>query len=462
MNKDLFNFYKRYIWTANDFANFQEAVQDLSRTADGGSFQGAVVKGMDVSPVSGMVLSVEPGVAISASGYALIKEASENVEVTAASANLKRSLLVIRPKLVLNTVITKPTSPFEQVFLKTTQDSELVVIDGTPSATPEYPSKESEDVVVCGLRLYNGQTTVTDDDIEWMDREIPGKNGEIHQRQSINDARLKPYRSAYNTVTIQPSQKLGKGQRAFSYGAKGSPSIYPKDSGGLFTNTDSILNFITGAITGGDDKSDDFTPTVPTSGNSITAVVLLTANDTIQVVYGTQGTRAQCLTAIKNQTFGTAAGNLPYAPMGYKLAYVVVTSISGSLADIEVMDIRGNHKSGHMTTSIANNQSSAVDVAGFPYFKTTDAIGIKFYFHILRRTDTQNFVESGHVFMQWNSETSSWYAPKMSSGDDSGIEFETATTGGSNEHKLRYTTDNKTGANYSGTLKISDIQIIIP
>lgn len=353
LNLNLFNFYKRYKWTAQNFTDFQDAVVTSDRTASKGIIQAAAVEGLDVAPSGGgMAVSIDTGVAIAASGYLLALETADYKAFTAPVSNIKKSLLVIRPKITQVNDITKPTDPFGIVQLNQTQGCEVVIVDGTASATPTYPAKSANDVILCGVRLIAGQTVITTDDIDFSVREIPGQNAEIGQRVFVSDDRLRPYRSAYNLLGIKPAQKIGKGTRSFVYPGKGTPSIYPKDGGGLFTNSDSFLNFITGAITGGDASSSAFTPTIPTLGNSIVATVCLNTNDTINVLYGTQGTRAQCLDAIKNQVT-TGAGSINNAALSYKIAFVVITSIAGSLADIEIFDVRALGGGGSAGSGIA-------------------------------------------------------------------------------------------------------------
>lgn len=373
MNLNFFNFYKRYKWTADDFTAYQDGHSNQLRTSMKGTFVGATLFGMDITPNAGLTLDVAAGISVSPTGYLMVKEVVSQISVTAPTGNPKRSLIVARPKLVLANNITKPTSPFETVALNTTQDCEYKVIEGTESATPDYPAKLADDIILAGIRLAVGQVTVLSTDIDYNIRDYFNKTSGVGQRVFISDDRLRPFKSAYNLLGIKPSQRSTRGPTCFIYPGKGTPSIFPKSSG-VFNNADSFLNFISGAITGGDVDSPDFTPTIPTAGNSIVATVCLNTNDTINVLYGTQGTRLQCLNAIQNQIADGSAGSINAAALSYKIAYVVVNSLSGSLMDIEFFDARSLGGGGGSGSGVQVNwvEDSNAPTPGF-------SNGIRFY-----------------------------------------------------------------------------------
>ncbi len=332
-----FNFYRRYRWTAQNFTDLQKALSDSFRGADEGAFKGAALDGLDVSINTGMQLSVSAGVAVGPTGQMLARSVSSSVTATAPSTNPVRSLVVVRPKLTSANFITRPTSPFESVPLNTLQESEVVIIQGSESATPTYPAKQANDVVLCGLFIRPGAVALAQEDLDFEARENPGFNSAISRNTGRYDRRLLPFRSTATLLGIKPSQTFSP--RMFTYPGRGAPSIYPKTSGGLYNNADTFLNFSTGAITGGDQASSAFTPTVPTGNNSIVATVTLKGDDTISVAYGTQGTRAQCYAAIQNQVT-SGAGAIFAAKGQYKIAYVLVSSLSGAVCDIQVFDAR--------------------------------------------------------------------------------------------------------------------------
>jgi hypothetical protein len=68
-------------------------------------------------------------------------------------------------------------------------------------------------------------------------------------------------------------------------------------------------------------------------------IVTLSTDDKLHFNFGTQGTYAQCLSAIKNQT-AAGPGAIPAEDGNFPVAYVIVTSNSGSISDIQVIDAR--------------------------------------------------------------------------------------------------------------------------
>lgn len=100
--------------------------------------------------------------------------------------------------------------------------------------------------------------------------------------------------------------------------------------------------------------------------------------------------------------------------------------------------------------SIANNQSSPADVTGFLIDKD-DYTSATAMFSMERRTATQNYQCSGHIFLRWDSVDSLWRISTSVSIDDLdaiGVYF-TVTTGG----QVRYTSSNLTGGSYSGSFR---------
>lgn len=114
-----------------------------------------------------------------------------------------------------------------------------------------------------------------------------------------------------------------------------------------------------------------------------------------------------------------------------------------------------------ITQTIANNQASPQDVLNFPVWLSTAVIAHEFLFHILRRTDTQHVVESGRVYVIYDAEDDDFHVTLEGVNDDSGVDFSVVTTGNADEYKLQYTSDDLTGATYSGILKITDIKKVV-
>lgn len=353
----LFNYYRRYKWRSADFQKLQDNLLAESDALASGAYGAAVLEGLEVTPATGLQVAVAIGVAAGPTGTMMANTEELLLSVTAPTGSFAaKSLIVIRPSVVQQTYITKPTSPFESVPLEFVRGIELAFIEGTASATPDYPAKAATDVILAGIKLSPGQSTITTYDLDFNVRENLGVNSDhIGKRVNSEDTRLKPYRSTYKVLGIKPSQTSGSQVKLFSFPGKTTPSIFPKTSGGLYNDTDTFLDFVTGAITGGDQVSADFTPTIPTGSNSIVATVFLATADTLSVQYGTQGTFQQCVDAIANQDTSGAAGSIYATQTDYKVCYVIITSVSGSVSDIRIVDARalgGGGGSGSTATTV--------------------------------------------------------------------------------------------------------------
>lgn len=439
----LFNYYRRYKWRAADFDTLQLALSDQARGIAEGAYGGAVLLGGDVDPAAtGLQVNVSAAVAVGPTGY-LHVQSGVSVSLSAPTgSNPSLSLVVLRPELTPNSLITKPTSPFETVPLRVQQGSQVVVVPGTPAANPAYPVKGANDVVLCGVRLAPGQVNIAETDLDYTVRDEVGRNSEHGQNTFAFDDRCRPFRATATTVGIKPSQTR-RPMRLLDTG-KGQPSIFPKTAGGLFQAVDTVLNFVTGAITGGDEVSPDFTPVIPSGSNSVVATVVLNARDELQVQYGTPGTLAQCLAGIANQT-RTGAGSIALARGRYKIAYVVVTSRSGALSDLLVVDARslGGGGSGAIVeeTAISNNVSN-VAVPGF----LLDALETKAFvaqIALVRRHSGPNSeaVFQGVLRGVYSPAGGVWELSGLDGfGDDTGVDFD-MTAGG----QLRYTSTNIAG-----------------
>ena len=99
------------------------------------------------------------------------------------------------------------------------------------------------------------------------------------------------------------------------------------------------------------------------------------------------------------------------------------------------------------TFAIANNVSVATNITDLT-FNSTNVKASRILFDVSRRTDTQNVVETGEIFVAYDSEASDWRINTSSVFDDAGVVF-TITSGG----QVRYTSSDLTGASYSGFMK---------
>jgi hypothetical protein len=319
---------------------FQEAMVETARGIGEGVMGAAVLRGLSVAPASGMAVSVAAGIAISASGYLDVLGSSETVSIPSADPSLiTRSLVVITPMPTDSNLINSPTTPFTQVPLNQLQEAAVMVIPGTPSSSPEYPSKGPNDVILCGLIIPPGAASITSSMLDFEARESIGVNSLIAQNQVRFDNRMRPYRSSSTVMGIKPSQNVGSAPLCFSYPGRLTPSLFPLTAGS-FTPEDTFVDFSTGVVSGGDSTTPSFGPTTPAGNKSVVCVVTLTQKDTLNFNFGdVNGTYDQCLASIQNQVF-SGPGSLPAPDGNFGIAYVIITSNAGAVSDVQVFDGR--------------------------------------------------------------------------------------------------------------------------
>jgi hypothetical protein len=339
----IFNFYRRYKWTAEDFEDLQSALLNLPRNTIQGLAGAAVFEGFTIVPNgANLELTASSGVAVSPTGYLCVKTvstANSISEVDGPSGDVRKDLIVVRPLEVEDTEITNPSNAFEQVNLKTKLQCEVVVLEGEESNAPEYPSVGPNDVVLCGVRVQGGQTALNEHDVDFSVRDIIGKNSLIKKNHQRFDDRLLPTKADRKTVTIKPSQLEGPSPRMFSYVSE-SPSIFPKNSLGEYNPYETNINLETGEITGGDQVSPDFTPTIPGSGSFVVACISLSPEDELVVTYGEEGTRTECFDGIKNQ-LDEGPGSVLIEGGTKPIAFCVIGSYnSAEISELDIIDAR--------------------------------------------------------------------------------------------------------------------------
>lgn len=333
-----FNYFFRYRWGHQNFEDLQQSILDTMRGPWEGETGAGILDGLELSATA-LNVGITPGIAVGPSGYLLAVTGTTVVGLTAPVGNPCRSLIVARPNIIEDTPIVRPTSPFDTVYLNELLGAEIVVLNGTAAASPVYPTPEAGDVVLAAYRLAAGATGVTSADLDSDMRDDFGRNGGDLALLLRGDPRLRPELATLPTMTVAPSQTIKGTTKLFTYPGSAKPAVFPL-TGGVFTEQDAILNFLTGAITGGDGTSPDFTPTIPTAGNFIWALVTLTSANELAVGYGTQGTYAQCKAALVNQT-SVGAGAIPTSS-SFKIAFVLIGSANGStVSEMELVDARG-------------------------------------------------------------------------------------------------------------------------
>lgn len=336
----VFNWWRRYRVRAVDMTALQNGIFDSMNAIAEGTHGGAILQGYETTVDGGMGVTIQPGIAVAPTGNQLVSDVVLSATVEAPDTFPSRSLVVLRPTITDADFITKPTDAFNIVPLTGIRGVEAILIPGTPSQTPFYPAKQVGDVIVCGIRAVPSQSVLTAADLDFEIRDYVGKNSNLFKTGITSDPRVKPYQFSATRLGIKPSQIRGSMPVQFYFPGKNTPSLYPKDGSSEFVDQDSFYDFSDGSITGGDDQSSAFTPVVASGSNAIVATVVLNQNDNISVNYGTAGTVAQCLNAIKNQ-IDTGPGGIALQDTAFKIAYVLVRSFGGSVSDIQVYDARG-------------------------------------------------------------------------------------------------------------------------
>lgn len=186
----LYEFYFRYKWSHTDFEGFQDAMVNVVRDAFGAVFGPSLIDGGAVAPSgSTRAVTVQPYIAINDDGYLNVQNDITLATVTAnSSGNPRKDLIVARPKLTNGTMISRPTSPFDSVPLTILQETEVVVIAGTPAGSPAYPSKAAGDVIIAGLAVANGATSFSSGNIDTSVTELISTNANFSTWVVAKDA----------------------------------------------------------------------------------------------------------------------------------------------------------------------------------------------------------------------------------------------------------------------------------
>ena len=110
--------------------------------------------------------------------------------------------------------------------------------------------------------------------------------------------------------------------------------------------------------------------------------------------------------------------------------------------------------------SIENDISTAADVTSFTFNSATTKAA-RVLFDLERRTDDSSVVETGEIFLTFDSENLQWKLSLDSKFDDAGVVFSVTTTdqGGPGPYvaQVQYTSSDLTGAGYVGTLKLKNV-----
>lgn len=162
-----FKFYQEYLWSPADFEAFQAWVAARFEGVFEGSIGGAALSGLDVLINTGLSVLVNPGIGISPSGVVMVVPTQQTTSVSSPVGNPAKTLIVLRPKTVLEDFINEPLVPSNMVPLHERLTWEIVVLNGTPSPTPSYPATQAGDIVLMGVKLTSGQTTLAFSDFDF-------------------------------------------------------------------------------------------------------------------------------------------------------------------------------------------------------------------------------------------------------------------------------------------------------
>lgn len=162
-----FYFYQLYTWDPEDFENFETYLWGAVEGLLEGGFGASILKGLRPRAGGGLNLLVDSGIAVNESGKLVVQTAQQSIAVPAPVGNPCRSLVILRPKTTDATMIPLPTNPSLSVPLHEKLEYDLLILSGTASPTPVYPTALAGDIVVVGLKLSAGHTTLTESDFDW-------------------------------------------------------------------------------------------------------------------------------------------------------------------------------------------------------------------------------------------------------------------------------------------------------
>jgi len=103
------------------------------------------------------------------------------------------------------------------------------------------------------------------------------------------------------------------------------------------------------------------------------------------------------------------------------------------------------------TVDIVNNQAVATAVTGL-IFDKTDIKAAHIAFNLERKTDSINEQETGWLYAFHDSADDSWRVSLQTQGDEGGVVFSITATG-----QIEYVSDELTGTNYEGKLRIGQV-----
>jgi len=217
----LYNFYQRYLWGPSDFAAIQGTLVDQMRGSFAYLTKAATLSGGVISPNGANAsVNVSAFVALGDDGYLHVVDSNTVAPIAAGDpTNIRFDLIVARKNQATGLTINRPTLPHDTVILTTLQKSQVVVIQGTPSASPVVPSKVAGDVILGYVTVPNGWVNTVN-------------SGNIHQIENRDFAQLPTLKSvsAYSGPNEGDAAITGTGN---AFGGNGTIGV--KGTGRLST-----------------------------------------------------------------------------------------------------------------------------------------------------------------------------------------------------------------------------------
>lgn len=188
-----FYFYQEYVWAPADFANLQTWIYGSMQSIFEGAFGAAVLKGLDPTVAGGMILNIAAGVACGDSGEVIVSNSALNPTIPLPGASAQNSIVVLRPTSVDSGNIPLPTDQSQNVPLYSIRGFTMLVLSKIPAFKNDYPTKQTGDVIVAGVQLQAGVTSIVQSNLDLGIIDRPAK---------------KPLRvkTVTNGITLNPSK----------------------------------------------------------------------------------------------------------------------------------------------------------------------------------------------------------------------------------------------------------------
>lgn len=162
-----FYFYQDYIWTPDDFTNLQDWIYGSMQSVFEGAFGAAVLKGLVATPGGGLNLNISSGIAVGDNGEIMVSPTDLVANIPSPGGSNQNSLVVLRPTSTDMTDIPEPDNLSNTVPLHAKKYFEVVVLSKVPTFEGDYPTKQSGDCVVMGIRLLSGDTSIDQTKIDY-------------------------------------------------------------------------------------------------------------------------------------------------------------------------------------------------------------------------------------------------------------------------------------------------------